>query len=289
MISKKLIVYGDSYACSNVDPSLWPEVRHWFHHLVEHYTGKPYEQPVVMEGYDDYDYLNRGIIGTSTFYSLCAFLDDLNVYQPEKVVFVFSQPRRTPLKGGPFSRFVFDDSCAREESKRMNKFERRNDIHEIKLQLKQISAWYAYFLSEEPLIKFLQQSIFDRLQLECKKRNIDLVMLETMSYYDDMPINFSYLEFPVIRNLDIISRQECPDGAFDFLADGDCRAGHLNRTNNKICADQIIKCFDNLTPHVVNLDEMEGLDYSKESFNFFWSRHSDGFIRPSHDPRRFIG
>jgi len=285
MISKKLIAYGDSFTCSDVDSIIWPEVKHWFHYLVEHYTGKPYEQPVNMEGYDDYDYLNRGTVGTSTFFSLYKFLDDLNVYQPEKVVFLFAPPRRAPLKDGPFVKFVGDETGAREESKRMSKFEKMNNIHEIKLQLKQISAWYAFFLNEEPLIKFLHQSIFDRVQLECKKRNIDLVVLETASivgpYHEEIQIDLSYLEFPIIKNLLFVSQQECQNIDFELFADGDLRPGHLNRTNNKICADQIIKCFNNMTPHVVNLNEMEGLDYSKESFNFFWTKHSDGLSRPN--------
>lgn len=275
MINKKLIVYGDSFADSNIHIKLFPQVKHWFHHLVEHYTGQPYDQPLMMQDQDNYDYLNRGANGTSSFFSLWRFLEDLDIFSPEKIVFLFSAPRRTPLAKGPLVNKV---SSYRDGSfKDIKKM--KGDRQEINLQTKQIQHWYRYFVNEEPLIQFIQQSIFDRVQLECKKRNIDLVFIECLSaIYEPIRIDFKYLEYPLIRNLETVTRLECYPGTFEHLSVGDCRAGHMNQHNNKLCADEIIKCFEDKTPRLVNFDEVLGLDYSKDSFNFFFKIQPDGSL-----------
>ena len=40
MIDKQLIVYGDSFADSTINAGWEDTVKHWFHFLVEHYTGQ---------------------------------------------------------------------------------------------------------------------------------------------------------------------------------------------------------------------------------------------------------
>ena len=133
-------------------------------------------------------------------------------------------------------------------------------------------------------IKVIQQSIFDRVQLECKKRNIDLVFIECLSaMYEHIRIDFKYLEYPLIRNLETVSRTECQPGTYEFLAGGDSRAGHMNGHNNKLCADEIIKCFEDTTPRLVNFDEVPGLDYTEETFNFYWERQANGSINPRYN------
>ena len=281
MINKKLIVYGDSFADSNLNASLFPRAKHWFHHLVEHYTGQPYDQPFCMQDRDEYDYLNRGTTGTSTFFSLWKFLEDLDVYHAEKIIFLFSAPRRTPLARGPLTAKVFMH-LDRDTVKNIRRMP--GSRHEKEFQTKQIQLWYKYFIHEEPLIQFIQQSIFDRVQLECKKRNIDLVFIECLSaIYEDIRIDFKYLEYPLIRNLETVSRKECPLDTYEHLAGGDSRAGHMNGHNNKLCADEIIKCFEDKTPRLINFDEVLGLDYSEETFNFYWKRQADGSINPLYD------
>ena len=234
-----------------------------------------------MQDLNDYDYLNRGVTGTSHFFSLWKFLEDLDVYHAEKIIFLFSAPRRTPLAKGPLSNRVFSYLGTDEinDIRRM-----KGDRHELNFQIKQIQNWYRYFINEEPLIQFIQQSIFDRVQLECKRRNIDLVFIECLSaMYEHIRIDFKYLEYPLIRNLETVSRTECPTGTYEFLAGGDSRAGHMNGHNNKLCADEIIKCFEDTTPRLVNFDEVPGLDYTEETFNFYWERQANGSINPRYN------
>lgn len=268
MINKKLIVYGDSFADCHIQFHLTSIARHWFHYVVEHYTGQPYRLP-THSGEDritNPDYLNRGTVGTSTFYSLIRFLEDLEEYNTEKVIFVFSSPRRVPLDSGPLASQVH----MRIHPETIRQLRRESSNRRLfREQQGQIQAWYSYFFDHESFIRFLQQSIFDRVQFECKKRNIDLLFIETLSdiYEPDIRINFDDLEYPLIRNLETVARTEVDP--VKFAHKNDNRPGHMNHINNKLCANEIIKCFDSMTPCIIDFDKVEGLDYSKETLSYY--------------------
>jgi len=262
MIDKQLIVYGDSFADSTINPGWEDTVKHWFHFLVEHYTGQVSHD----------DFINRGRTGTSQMFSYSSFHNDLKKFNPKRIIFLFSSPRRAPIADGPMERVTH---CKPGIAAKMAIRNCRTVIEkqEAKHQFCQIDAWFRYFIDNTKMLTLMQQGIFDNVQKECKKRNIQLVFLTCFNkILEPIHINFENAEYPVISNLEVVSRNEYPDPEDPhFVNYADPRIGHLNYTNNKQCAEIIIKCFDDQTPRVIKFDEVDGLDYSKETFNIYYS------------------
>lgn len=260
MIDKQLIVYGDSFADSTINPGWEDTVKHWFHFLVEHYTGQVSHD----------DFINRGRTGTSQIFSYCNFLSDLKKFNPKKIVFLFSSPRRAPIVDGPMHR-VTHCIPGIEAKKALRGTRSVKEKQEAKYQLRQIDAWFRYFIDNTEMLTLMQQGIFDNVQKECKKRNIQLVFVTCFDKtLEPVYINFENTEYPIISNLEIVSRNEYPNPNDQYFIEfADPRIGHLNYNNNKLCAENIIKCFDDQTPRVIKFDEVDGLDYSEESFDIY--------------------
>lgn len=266
---KKLIVYGDSYTDISTIPNELKKInKPWFINLVEHYSGKPYTQPWNMYEYDEYDYLNRGISGSSPFYSYCKFKEDINYYTPEKIVFLFSAPTRVPLINGPGVGWA---TMPEKRSKTNINRQTNWSKQEKKYALSQIRAWYEYFITEEKFIQFYHQSIYEDVQKQCQKRNISLVFIEIMTQEEErIQLDKSQLQYPFITNLRRVTDKEMEGRRNLCMSPGaDARSCHLNDTNNLKLSQTIIDCFNLQTPRIIEFDKIPGLDYSLETFKFY--------------------
>lgn len=231
----KIGVFGDSFADRNTDTPFKNES--WLNFLEQ-------------QGHKVMSYAKAG---TSTWYSYEKFCSHYEQF--DQIVFCYSSIGRTPVL--PKGLEIFSTLKSVDELYASQKHKILNIEQELTLVRFLTGRIY---IQNSKFDLFLQQKIFDDVNLICKEKNIKLVNILTFDGEDkNKSVQLQSRHGDCLYNLYSISAKDSIDWHFV-----DSRSCHLSMENNRVLAEIILESLNSDSKNIIDLKRDSRFVYNPE-------------------------
>lgn len=238
----KIGVFGDSFA-DRSNP-----------HIEKHGLTVQNESWIVELENQGHKVITYGKYGTSSFYSFEKFFEQYEQF--EYIIFCYSSMDRCPVL--PKGLETFSSMLQAEDLYTSQRYKGISNIELEKALVKILMA--KPYLHSPSFALYLQQKIFNDVNLYCWDKNIRLVNVLSFETREKKLFNLDTRHFDVFYNLVEVSNREMPDMKF-----ADPRYNHLSKENNKILAHKLVNSLMSKdTKNLVDLSQESDFIYDDE-------------------------